>query len=147
MDMPLDNPRWERYAQERAAGRTQRQAMLAAYPARAAWKPETVDKRASELESRGEVKGRLETLMRRSAAKAVADRADILSGLSQAFGKARRRVESWEGDDLPPVATRTMANAASILLDAIPAEPDPAESRPFVADFGLLLAPPHLLVC
>ena len=33
MDMPLDNPRWERYAQERAAGRTQRQAMLAAYPA------------------------------------------------------------------------------------------------------------------
>ena len=145
MDRPLDNPRWERYCQERAAGRTQRQAMLAAFPDRARWKPDSVDRAAKRLEAgKAPIKPRIESLKRRMAAKSVATRADILSGLSQAFGKARRTVDGWAGDDLPPVASRTMANAASILLDAIPADATGDGDAPFVADYGLLLAPPHL---
>lgn len=144
MDDPLTNPRWERYCQERAAGKSQRQAMLAAYPSRSAWSENAIDCAASKLEGNAKVKQRLESLKRSAAARVTISRAEVLNGVAQAFDKARRRVEEWADDDLPPVATRTMSNAATILLDAIPAEADGPGSRPFVADYALLLAPPHL---
>ncbi len=44
--------------------------MLFAYPSRTSWLPTTVDKRASELESNGEVKGRLASLQKAAADEA-----------------------------------------------------------------------------
>ena len=144
MDAPLENPRWERYCQERAAGKSQRQALLSAYPQRAGWKPSTLDEHACRLEAKGKIKARLESLKRASAERSVASRAEVLDGLSRAFGKANRAVEGWDGGDLPPVASRTMAATASILLDALPPERGDGGSEPFVADYGLLLAGVHL---
>ena len=54
-DEPLANPRHETYCRERVAGKTQRQAMLAAWPDRSRWKPETVDNKACKLEATDEV--------------------------------------------------------------------------------------------
>ena len=52
----------EKYCQNRISGMTQRQAYLDAFPQSKRWKPETVDKRASELEQEREVSGRLAQL-------------------------------------------------------------------------------------
>lgn len=49
-DEALANPRHEKYCRERVAGKTQRQAMLAAWPDLSRWKPETVDNKAYKLE-------------------------------------------------------------------------------------------------
>ena len=50
-DIPLANPRRERYCQERVAGKTQRQAMLAAWPDRARW--EAGDRGQQGVQARG----------------------------------------------------------------------------------------------
>lgn len=52
----------ERYCRNRIEEMTQRKAYLDAFPQSRKWKPETVDKRASELEQTGEVRGRLAEL-------------------------------------------------------------------------------------
>ena len=64
-------PAQERYCQERAKGATQRQAYLRAFPGSQKWKPETVDKRACELEAKRKVAGRLKELQKAAAAAAV----------------------------------------------------------------------------
>lgn len=67
-EMPvLNNPRWEDYAQARAAGFTQRVAYRKAYPRSEKWKDATVDNKAYVLEKRGEVKARYEELKEAAA--------------------------------------------------------------------------------
>lgn len=144
MDGPLDNPRWERYCQERCAGRTQRQAMLAAYPQRARWKPDTVDQHACRLEADGRVKARIAALGRAAAERAVISRADVLAGMSEAFELSRANIVCrTERGNLDGAAVNGVTNLGRTLLDALPREEaTPAAEPP--ADFGLLLAPPHL---
>lgn len=52
----------EAFAQLVAAGKSQSEAYRTAYPKAAAWKPETVWKRSSELMQNGEVLGRVEQI-------------------------------------------------------------------------------------
>ena len=140
MDTPLTNPRWERYCQERAAGKSQRQAMLAAYPKRIGWKPETVDAKACELEANEKVKERLAALMEAAARAAIITRTEVINGMAATF----RAAEAANERGITQVGVQAVSSIGRALLDAIPAESDDAASRPFVADFALLLAPPHL---
>lgn len=143
MDTPLDNPRWERYCQARACGKTQRKAMLDAYPSRVKWKPESVDKAAQRLESNAQVKPRIESLKRMSAADAVMTRAKVLDGMGAVFAKASGKVGSWNGPDLPPVASGAVAKVGSALLDSLPDDVTDHDVIPPV-DFGVLLIAPFL---
>lgn len=70
----LENPRWEAFAQSLAAGDSQRVAYRKAFTSSAQWKDKTVDSRASELASRGEVLGRYNELKESAAQGAVLTR-------------------------------------------------------------------------
>ncbi len=140
MDEPLTNPRWERYCQERAAGKSQRQAMLAAYPKRVAWSDNAIDCAASKLEGNAKVKQRLGALMEAAAKAATITRAEIINGMAATFRAAERANEKA----ISQVGVQAVSSIGRALLDAIPAEAGGAGARPFVADFALLLAPPHL---
>ena len=137
---PLDNARWERYAQERASGKTQRQAMLAAYPARRSWKPETVDSRACCLEKKPQVKARVEFLQAESAKRATVTRAQVIDGMARVFGKALKEAEDT---GLAPVSVKAVSAIGSKLVDVLPEVADEAPEVP-PSDFGLLIAPPFL---
>lgn len=149
-DIPLANPRHEKYCQERVEGKTQRQAMLSAWPGRARWKPETVDKRACELEADGKVKGRIAALKRIAAEKATTTRANVLAGMSETFEAGVERVrKSEDGKPLDYVAVNAVTQLGKTLLDALPEEKDEEEAH-FSRDFSLLIGKdfwrPHMLV-
>jgi phage terminase large subunit len=149
-DTPLDNPRWERYCQLRAEGTTQRQAMLAAWPGRSRWKPETVDSRASELEAKGLVKGRIRALKRAAAERAVISRAEVLSGMCETFEAGVGRVRDAEGKPLDYAAVNAVTQLGKTLMDAIPEEEPEDEAPRGSRDFALLIGPdflrPHRLM-
>lgn len=67
----LENPRYERFAQELAQGISQRKAYRAAFPASERWKDETVDSKASNLAKDGKVSARVKELQEASASKAI----------------------------------------------------------------------------
>ena len=143
MDAPLDNPRWERYCQERAAGKSQRQAMLAAYPDRAKWQPDSIDRAAKRLEAnKAPIKPRIATLKEAIAKAAMITRAEIINGMAATFRAAAKSNER----SISQVGVQAVSSVGKALLDAIPADAAEGDSRPFVADYGLLLAPPHLAV-
>lgn len=149
-DIPLANPRHEVYCQKRVEGMTQRQAMLAAYPDRSRWKPETVDKRACELEADGKVKGRIAALKRIAAEKVTTTRAEVIAGMSETFGAGVERVRRAEGDKpLDYVAVNAVTQLGKTLLDALPEE-QPEERGEFTRDFALLIGRdffrPHMLI-
>lgn len=149
-DIPLANPRHEVYCQKRVEGMTQRQAMLAAYPDRSRWKPETVDKRACELEADGKVKGRIAALKRAAAEKATTTRAEVLAGMSETFEAGVERVRKAEdGKPLDYVAVNAVTQLGKTLLDALPEE-QPEERGEFTRDFALLIGRdffrPHILI-
>lgn len=79
----LDNPRWEKFIQEMLTGKSQRQAYYVAYPSSKKWKPETVDKRASELYSKGVVLGRYKELQSMYLDKAIMSRKERMVTLSE----------------------------------------------------------------
>lgn len=151
-DIPLKNPRWELYAQRRAEGMTQRQAMLAAYPSRAKWKPETVDSAACRLEADSKVKTRVATLKRRAAERAIITRADVLAGMSETFMAGASRVRRAKRDNpLDYTAVNAVNQIGKSLLDALPAdEPDEGGTRGRGHDFALLIGrdffEPHRLI-
>lgn len=66
----LTNPRWEDYAQARAAGLSQRKAYRKAYPRSEAWKDATVDNKAYILEKKGEIVARYQELKELAATAA-----------------------------------------------------------------------------
>lgn len=149
-DIPLANPRHEVYCQKRVEGMTQRQAMLAAYPDRSRWKPETVDKRACELEADGKVKGRIAALKRIAAEKVTTTRAEVIAGMSETFEAGVERVRRAEGDKpLDYVAVNAVTQLGKTLLDALPEE-QPEERGEFTRDFALLIGRdffrPHMLI-
>ena len=125
---PLSNPRWERYCQERAAGLTQRQAMLRAYPSRAKWKPETIDQHACRLEADGKVKARLTALERAAADAATITRAEVISGMGRTFRTASGILSKQpEGGRLDNAAVNAVSQLGRTLLDALP--PDTADGE------------------
>lgn len=157
-DMPLDNPRWERYCQERLAGKSQRQAMLAAYPSRARWKEKSVDDAACKLEDNTEVIQRLEALKASSAKRAAITRAQVLDGMADAFMRANELLAlqsvSYSVDEfgeahptnvtkISQAAITGVSSIGKTLLENLPNDV-PDEAQEFVRDFGLLLAPPFL---
>lgn len=149
-DIPLANPRRETYCRKRVEGLTQRQAMLAAWPDRARWKPETVDKRACELEADGKVKGRIAALKRIAAEKATTTRAEVLAGMSETFEAGVERIRGAEdGKPLDYVAVNAVTQLGKTLLDALPEE-RPEERGGFTRDFALLIGRdffrPHMLM-
>lgn len=137
-------PAQERYCQERAKGATQRRAYLAAFPGSQKWKPETVDKRACELEAKRKVAGRLRELQKAAAAAAVVTRAEIVGAQAMLLRKGVEAVErhSLADRELAP-AVKALADASDRLMAWLPEEE--GEERPeFVRDFALLVAPPFL---
>jgi phage terminase small subunit len=61
------------YIRHRVAGKTQRQAYLAAYPASRKWKAESVDEAACKMEHGAKVAPRLKQAMRQRLEAAIAD--------------------------------------------------------------------------
>ena len=149
-DIPLANPRHETYCQKRVEGLTQRQAMLAAYPDRARWKPETVDNKACKLEATDEVKARIAALKRIAAERATTTRANVLAGMSETFEAGVYRIRKAEdGKPLDYVAVNAVTQLGKTLLDALPEE-QPEERGEFTRDFALLIGRdffrPHMLI-
>ena len=66
---PLTNANHEKYVLARVAGKSQRQAMLEAYPHRSKWKEASVDIAACKLENDTKVKQRLQDLQERASKK------------------------------------------------------------------------------
>ena len=149
-DEPLANPRHETYCRERVAGKTQRQAMLAAWPDRSRWKPETVDNKACKLEAEHEVKARIARLKRIAAEKATTTRAEVLAGMSETFQAGIARVRgAGDGKPLDYTAVNAVTQLGKTLLDALPEE-QPEERGEFTRDFALLIGRdffrPHMLI-
>ena len=76
----------EKYCLERSAGKSQRQAYLAAFPVSARWKRATVDTKASKLEKTDEVQTRLRELREQSAKQAGLSRKKLLDRLEEIIG-------------------------------------------------------------
>lgn len=138
-------PKREKYCQARARGLSQRQAYREAYPASVEWADETADKRASELEKKGEVLGRLEELRSESAKRAVISKAKLLNRLDSLADKASEHVVYTDESG----RERVDRNNANILVKAtrelLPyAQDETGDEVEFVRDFGLLIAPPFL---
>ena len=149
-DTPLANPRHELYCQRRVEGATQRQAMLAAWPVRAKWKPSTVDAKACELEATDKVKGRIAALKRMAAEKATTTRAEVLAGMSETFEAGVERVRGARGGKpLDYAAVSAVTQLGKALLASLPEERR-GGSPGFVRDFALLIGKdffrPHMLI-
>lgn len=149
-DTPLTNPRHERYCQARVAGKTQRQAMLEAWPDRARWKPETVDNKACKLEADREVKARIAALKRAAAERAITTRAEVLAGMSEAFEAGIERIRTAPANrQLSYTAVTAVTSLGKTLLDALPEEKS-EERGGFTRDFALLIGRdffrPHMLI-
>lgn len=143
-NIPLSNPRWERYCQERVSGKTQRQAMLEAWPNRTRWKPETVDNKACKLEANDEVKARIAALKRIAAEKATTTRANVLAGMSETFDESVKRIKRTNDNcNLDYVAVSAVTNIGKTLLDALPEE-QPQDRGEFVRDFSLMIGKDYL---
>ena len=149
-DTPLANPRHERYCQARVAGKTQRQAMLEAWPDRTRWKPETVDNKACKLEADREVKARIAALKRAAAERAITTRAEVLAGMSEAFEAGIERIRTAPANrQLSYTAVTAVTSLGKTLLDALPEEKT-EERGEFTRDFALLIGRdffrPHMLI-
>lgn len=147
---PLANPRHERYCQARVAGKTQRQAMLEAWPDRARWKPETVDNKACKFEADREVKARIAALKRAAAERAITTRAEVLAGMSEAFEAGIERIRTAPANrQLSYTAVTAVTSLGKTLLDALPEERT-EERGGFTRDFALLIGRdffrPHMLI-
>lgn len=141
--MPLENPRWETYAQKRCEGLTQRQAMLAAYPNRKAWKPATVDNKAYLLERKGEVKARIAALKREAAEKSTITRAEVIAGMSKAFETSLSNLECrTDRGNLDGAAVNGVTYLGRTLLDQLPQDEEgAAQAGPPPFDVSAAISP------
>ena len=85
-------PKQEKFVITLVGGITQRQAYKIAYNAKD-MKNETIDKRASELFSKGEIKGRYEELLEEHKQKALYTREEAVNDLIWLKEKAREDIE------------------------------------------------------
>lgn len=136
-DMPLANPRWEAYCRARATGKSQRQAMLEAYPSRESWSENALDVQASKLEANPKVNLRLEYLMKAAASAASITRAEVIDGMARTY---REALGNRDERFAKPGA---VAKLGATLLENLPAEASGDSDVP-PADFGLMVAPPFL---
>lgn len=144
-------PKREAYVQGVVSGLSQRAAYIAAFPAAAKWKPETIDSKASHLLADDKVRARYEELQAEAAKDARISRVKLLRRLESLADKSERVILKVYDED-----GRINFNAFQALISAtkelLPyAEDDTEDDKPpFVADFGLLLAPdflkPHRMI-
>lgn len=144
-------PKREAFVQGVISGLSQRAAYIAAYPAAAKWKPETVDSKASHLLADDKVRARYEELQAETAKDARISRVKLLRRLETLADKSERVILNVFDKD-----GRINFNAFQALISAtkelLPySEDDTVDDKPpFVADFGLLLAPdflkPHRMI-
>ena len=150
-DIPLANPRREEYCRRRVEGMTQRQAMLAAWPDRARWKPATVDNKACKLEATDEVKARIAALKRMAADKSTTTRAEVIAGMSETFEAGMARVRRADPESqLDYTAVNTVTQLGRTLLDVLPEDGAGTGGEPFCRDFATLIGKdffrPHMLM-
>lgn len=150
-DIPLANPRREEYCRRRVEGMTQRQAMLAAWPDRARWKPATVDNKACKLEATDEVKARIAALKRVAADKSTTTRAEVIAGMSETFEAGMARVRRADPESqLDYTAVNTVTQLGRTLLDVLPEDGAGTGGEPFCRDFATLIGKdffrPHMLM-
>lgn len=86
----------EKYVQGLVAGLSQRKAYREAYTNSKEWKDKTVDNRASELLSSGEVLGRYNELMDEHKAKALWTREEAVSTLKWLLDKSMQSIENQD---------------------------------------------------
>ncbi len=144
-------PKQEAFVQGVISGLSQRNAYIQAYPTAAKWKPETVDSKASHLMAEDKVRARYDTLQAESAKLAKISRTKLLKRLDVLADNSEKVIKKVYAED-----GRINFNAADALIKAtkelLPFAEDADEDRrdPFIADFGLLLAPdflkPHRMI-
>lgn len=86
-------PKQEKFVQALIAGKSQREAYKEAYNA-ANMKDETIDKRASELFSKGEIKGRYEELMEEHKKKSLYTREEAVYDLLWIKEEAKKDIQN-----------------------------------------------------
>lgn len=134
---PLQNPRWEAYCRERAAGKTQCEAVLSAYPKYEGWKRDSLDKCGQRLEKRPQVRARIDALLAAAAEHAVITRAEVIDGMARTFRLAQ------DADGLNQTAVNAVSSIGRTLLQALPPEHEDAAAE-HSADYAMLIAPPFL---
>ena len=86
-------PKQEKFVQALIAGKSQREAYKEAYNA-ANMKDETIDKRASELFSKGEIKGRYEELLEEHKKKSLYTREEAVNDLLWIKEEAKKDIQN-----------------------------------------------------
>lgn len=124
----------EAYCRARASGKNQSDAYREAYPNQHL-KPEILWKKASELEAKGKVQGRIEQLQERIVRRITISRSEVLEGMGETF---RRGVELTKANEkMPKAAADAVASIGKTLIDVLPDEAPGGPARVF--DFGCLL--------
>ena len=124
----------EAYCRARASGKNQSDAYREAY-SNQHLKPEILWKKASELEAKGKVQGRIAELQERIVRKITISRAEVLEGMGETF---RRGVELAKGGEkMPKAAADAVSSIGKTLIDVLPDETPGGPARVF--DFGCLL--------
>lgn len=146
----LTNPRHEKFVQALIGGLSQRKAYIEAYPHAAKWKPETVDSKASHLFAEDKVRARYEALQAETAKEAKLSRKKLLGRLD-ALSEASAAVVDKQYRKNGRIDYNASLSLVSATKELLPYAEEEAEERtPFVADFGLLLAPsflePHRII-
>lgn len=88
----------EKFVQGLVSGLSQRQAYYEAFPNSNNWKPDTVDKRASELFKNREILGRYNDLVEEHKEKALWTREESVNTLKWLIQKSIKSIESEEFD-------------------------------------------------
>ena len=143
---PLGNPRWERYAQKRTEGLSQRKAYIEAYPNASKWKPETVDARASELEKNSKVLVRLTYMKQQAARRAILTRADLITIAANTLQTAQDHIINENLGTIDSAAMNGITRLTQTMLQELPDEVSESQEKEYTWDYGVLLAPPHLVV-
>ena len=134
----------ELYCQARLRGLTQRAAYREAYP-RCKASDSAVDSKASNLESTAKVSARLAALNAQSAKAAKITRKKLLARLDNLADKAEQKLVYTDDRNREKI---NQGNADIIIRstrELLPYAADDADDNPpFVADFGMLVAPPFL---
>lgn len=101
----------EKFVQGLVSGLSQRKAYYEAFPNSQKWKPETVDKRASELIKKGEVLGRYNKLMDEHKEKALWTREDAINTLKWLVDRAMRSIDEMDEGYVRQGSSTALINA------------------------------------
>lgn len=118
------------------SGLSQRQAYIKAYPRSKCWKPETIDKRASELLKNGEVLGRYNELMKEHADKALWTREEAINDLKWLKEQAKQSIlaEKFDNGYVRQGSSTAFINAIKELNSLEDIYPDKTQNINFTGD-------------